>query len=206
MKLVLIADTHGLHDKVNMPAGDTLICAGDITNTGTTAQVGAFNKWLGQLPYKHKIVIAGNHDWLFENRHSLACSMMTNCIYLQDKSVEIEGIKFYGTPWQPYFCNWAFNLHRGAPLISKWNIIPKDTDVLITHGPPHTILDRSLSNEMVGCHDMLERIEAIKPKLHIFGHIHGGYGQEQHSNTLHVNASICDEFYDPVHKPIVVEI
>jgi Icc-related predicted phosphoesterase len=206
MKLVLIADTHGLHDKVQMPAGDILVCAGDITNTGTVAQVGAFNEWLKGLPYKHKIIIAGNHDWLFENQPSMARSMITNAIYLQDESVEIEGIKFYGSPWQPWFCNWAFNLHRGEPLAAKWNIIPEDTDVLITHGPPYTILDRCMDNEMVGCRDLLERIEIVKPKLHVFGHIHGGYGQEQHGDTLHVNASICDESYDPIHRPVVIEI
>ena len=205
-KLVLIADTHGLHNRIKMPAGDILVCAGDISNTGGVAQIEEFNRWLGTLSYNHKIVIAGNHDWLFESRPALARSIMTNCIYLEDEYIKVGGLKFYGSPWQPHFCNWAFNLHRGQALIDKWAMIPKDTDIVITHGPPFSILDRCMDNEMAGCMNLLERIEVVKPKLHVFGHIHGSYGQELRNDILYANASVCDESYDPIHKPMVVEI
>src|SRR6516225_9872366 len=133
MKLVIIADTHGQHEEFIVPPGDVFIHAGDFTAAGHPHSVGKFNNWLGRLPHKYKIVVAGNHelDWSTEK-----AAVLTNAIYLQDSGTEIEGIRFWGSPWQPEFNNWEFNLPRGVALAEKWALIPPGTDVLITHGPP----------------------------------------------------------------------
>jgi Icc-related predicted phosphoesterase len=105
-----------------------------------------FDDWLGTLPHKHKIVICGNHDLCFEDNPKEARKLMKNAHYLEDETIEIEGLKFYGSPWQPEFHNWAFNLNRGEEIKKKWDLIPNDTDVLITHGPPYGILDKEAVN------------------------------------------------------------
>jgi len=147
MKIVCLADTHGMHSKLEVPYGDVLIHAGDFCGMGRSLEVIAFNEWLGTLPHPAKIVIAGNHDRPFE-RDPSARAFLTNAIYLQDSEVTVAGIRFYGIPWQPAFCNWAFNLQRGEELKRKWDIIPNGIDILITHGPPHKIGDLTLSGEM----------------------------------------------------------
>lgn len=211
-RLVAISDTHSRHEDIPaLPPGDILVHAGDATRRGDISEVSALNAWLGTLDFKYKILIAGNHDWLFARSPALARSLITNALYLEDESAEIEGLKFYGTPWQPRFFNWAFNLDRGQPMREKWSRIPNDTDILISHGPPHGILDQvdpkwSGRSESAGCQDLLERVSVLKPRVHIFGHIHSGYGQLQQAGTLFVNASICDEQYSPVNLPIVIDI
>ena len=130
-------------------------------------------------------------------------------IYLQDQSVMIEDVKFYGSPYQPEFYNWAFNLPRGEKLKQKWGLIPKDTDVLITHGPPYGIGDfvPYRGGEFVGCKDLEETIITLPNlKAHIFGHIHCGYGHINKNFIQYVNASICDESYNPIQKPILITI
>jgi Icc-related predicted phosphoesterase len=126
--------------------------------------------------------------------------------YLLDEELELEGLKFYGSPYQPEFCNWAFNLPRGPQLARKWAKIPDDTDVLITHGPPGGILDRVAGGELVGCNDLRKRVKEINPKLHVFGHIHEAYGWHWEDKTIFVNAANCDLGYNPINKPVVVEI
>ncbi len=124
-------------------------------------------------------------------------------------AVEIDGLKIYGSPWQPRFYDWAFNLNRGAELEEKWRLIPPDTDVLITHGPPHGILDeveRQYYIENTGCEELRKRVEMICPKLHVFGHIHCGYGQIEKFGTEFVNASNCDEEYNPVNLPVIIDL
>jgi len=206
MKIVTISDTHGMHRSLNMPVGDVLIHAGDFCSRGSLENVSEFNEWLGGLNYKHKIVIAGNHEWCLEREPKKAEALITNAIYLKDSSVVIDGIKFYGAPWQPYFFNWAFNLQRGAELKEKWDLIAGDTDVLITHGPPHGYLDETLEGEHVGCEELAKAVSHIKPKLHIFGHIHYGYGSVKAGVTTFVNASTCTEGYEPVNEPLVFEL
>lgn len=207
MKIVCMSDSHGLHRKMPLvPDGDVLVVAGDFTNVGAEQEIKDFNEWLGQRPHKHKIVIAGNHDWYFQWNGNKK-NIINNATYLQDESTIIDGVKFYGSPHQPEFCNWAFNLPRGKELKEKWDLIPEDTDVLITHGPPKGILDWAFySKEHVGCLDLLDRVYEINPKVHIFGHIHIGYGTEIKGNTTFVNAAICSENYQPTNSPIVVEI
>lgn len=209
-KIIAISDTHFKQEEVNIPDGDFLVHAGDISaGKGSINQLQSFNEWLGTLPFdrNHIIITPGNHDFVFRDKHKLAMKIMSNARVLIDKEVIVDGIKFYGSPWQPWFGNWCYNLPRGIALQEKWAMIPKDADVVITHGPPHGILDYApMSMEHCGCYDLLDRINEVKPKYHIFGHIHNGYGVEKNNHTVFVNASICDEGYRAVNKPVVVEI
>lgn len=223
LKVVAISDTHTMHSQLDLPSGDILVHAGDATGRGTIPEIGEFNKWLGSVKHKYKyiIVVAGNHDWLFQIDPSLARSMMTNAIYLQDEMIEIEGRKIYGAPWQPEFCNWAFNLPRGAALKEKWDLIPNSLDLLITHGPPMGLLDTLRKGGMVeengkrvykegvlhlGCEELYEAVLRTNPKNHVFGHIHDAYGQMTMGTTRLFNASTCTEQYKPVNPPIIFEI
>lgn len=212
MKLVLISDTHSKHRYVNVPDGDILIHSGDFSNIGNPYEVADFLDWFSSHPHQYKIFIAGNHDLSFERKktqavNSLLFDLDLNIFYLQDSEVTIDGVKFYGTPWQPEFNDWAFNLPRGEKLIEKWNKIPLDTNVLITHGPAFGYLDYSIySRTPVGCEDLLNRIKEVKPQIHICGHIHDGYGVKYDKYTTYFNASICDESYKPTNTPWVVHI
>ncbi len=208
MKLVCISDTHSLHQRIpEIPDGDVLIHAGDCLGQGTMENIQEFNEWLGSLPHEHKIVIAGNHDWAFQETPELAKAALTNAIYLEDSGVEIDGIRFWGSPWTPTFMDWAFMLDRGDPLYQKWKLIPDNTDVLITHGPPHGIgdqVDLGFKSQNVGCIHLSDRVSQLSLKAHIFGHIHEGYGAYQRGNTRLINASSCNERYQPNNPPIVL--
>lgn len=207
MRLVLISDTHAKHRKFEIPPGDVLIHAGDIMTTGwDPLEITDFDNWLGELPHKHKIVIAGNHDWLFQKSHRTR-NLITNAIYLENSGVEIEGVKFWGSPAQPEFCNWAFNYRRGREIDRIWSMIPDNTDVLITHGPPAGFRDWVKSgHESLGCQNLRSYIKRVRPKINVFGHIHGGYGEDHDGVTHFVNASLLNEAYHPTNKPIVVEL
>jgi Icc-related predicted phosphoesterase len=205
LKIIAISDTHGKHWSITIPPGDVLVHAGDITRRGSIDEVNNFNEYLGTLPHAYKIIIAGNHDFCFERNREESESKLTNCIYLQDQGVVIEGVKFYGSPWQPWFYNWAFNLKRGNELKLKWSKIPLDTKVLITHGPPFGHRDMTLRRSSEGCEDLLRAVNRIKPKVHIFGHIHEDSGLSSNENTVFINASICDSSYTPINPPIVYE-
>lgn len=209
MKLVFISDTHGKHDELDIPQGDVLVHCGDMTGRDSVAEVSRFSHWFRSQPHRHKVIIAGNHDWLFQREPSLAKSLLTSgddqCHYLQDSEVTIEGVKFYGSPWQPEFYNWAFNLPRGT-LHEKWDLIPEDTDVLITHGPPHGILDQNIQGIHCGCEELLEAVNRINPKVCAFGHIHEAFGVDTHSGVQFVNASNLDFRYRVVNPPVVIEV
>ena len=202
MKFTVISDTHRKHGDIEVGSGDVLLHCGDFSGRGTKAQIIDFNEWLGTLNFKHKIVIAGNHDFLFEREPELARSLITNATYLEDAAIEIEGLKIYGSPWQPWFFDWAFNLNRGQDLADKWALIPEDTDILMTHGPPHGIGDLTSRGERAGCEDLLSRINELSVKYHCFGHIHEDSGQWKIGETTFINASNCDLDYkatNPVH-------
>jgi Icc-related predicted phosphoesterase len=205
MRIVAISDTHGLHESLAIPDGDVLVHAGDVTSRGAAEELVAFNKYLGMLPHRYKLVIAGNHDWCFEQHPKLCARLLTNTIYLQDTAITIEGLKFYGSPWQPWFYDWAFNLPRGGPIREKWLLIPGDTNVLITHGPPHGFGDQTFDLRHAGCEDLLEIVGQIAPRAHIFGHIHEAAGVSSNGRTTFINASSCDLNYQPVNQPVVFE-
>lgn len=217
VRIVCISDTHTYHESVDLPHGDILVHAGDFTFRGREEEVRAFGKWFRAQPHKHKVVIAGNHDLSFESaKHKEAINWLYNdCVddsfhYLQDRAVTVEvgdrKIKVYGSPWQPEFCAWAFNVPRGSMLKAIWSLIPNDTDILITHGPPAGILDLCDHGERVGCNDLLARVKELNLKMHVFGHIHEAYGSEEIAGTTFVNASSCNLGYHPKNKPIVIEI
>ncbi len=190
MKIVAIADTHGRHEDVGVPDGDILIHAGDVTNAGSLEELEAFNDFLGSLPHPSKIVVAGNHDFCFERDRATAERILTNAEYLHDSGTSIHGIHFYGSPWQPQFMEWAFNLPRGEALARKWALIPEDTDILITHVPPFGFGDLTRHGEQVGCRDLRERVQAIRPRVHVFGHIHEDTGIWNDGDMIVVNASV----------------
>lgn len=190
MRIICISDTHNLHNQLEIPEGDILIHAGDISAIGEKDDIISFNDWLGQLPHQYKIVIAGNHDFYFENEPIKAKEMLTNAIYLNDSGVEIEGLKIWGSPISPEFHDWAFNRKRGQEIRKHWEKIPENTDILITHCPPFGILDSTNDGRNEGCKDLSEIVAKIKPRLHIFGHIHEAYGQIKIEETIFINASM----------------
>lgn len=205
MRIVCLSDTHGRHRGLDVPDGDLLIHAGDLTAVGEPVQVQEAADWLAALPHRHKVVIAGNHDFLFEREPEEARRALRDVTYLQDEGVELDGLRIWGSPWQPWFNDWAFNLRRGQPLRERWSLIPTDTQVLVTHGPPRGHGDRTVDGRAVGCLDLLGTVRRIRPRLHVFGHIHEGYGTTHEGPTTFVNASICDVDYRPGNEPIVVD-
>ena len=218
MKIVCTSDTHGYHHDLKVPDGDVFIHAGDITMCGEFGVMADFNDWLKTLPHTYKIVIAGNHDKPLGDSPTLGTKIFSNAIYLQNSAVEIEGLKFWGSPITPAFGGMreglAFYTNNKAEAKNTWKQIPKDTDVLITHGPPLHILDEvenrfNLYFDKENCGDgiLAARVIEIKPKLHAFGHIHEGYGEYIASYGTHfVNCSAVNETYNIINKPIVVNI
>jgi Icc-related predicted phosphoesterase len=191
MKLVVISDTHGGHQYLDLPGGDLLIHAGDVTPMGSKAELQRFDDWLADQPHPHKVVVAGNHDFVLEEMDDReAESALEHATYLKDRFVEIEGVQIWGSPWTPDFHDWAFMLPRGDELEAKWNRIPPSIDVLVTHGPPHGILDETHDGRRVGCRALRERVFEIQPDLHVFGHIHEARGEHHEAGIRFVNASL----------------
>lgn len=210
MKLTVISDTHGMHEQITeIPASDVLVHAGDSMGRGTLEDLEALNDWLGTLPHRHKILIAGNHDWCFQDTPEEARRRLTNAVYLQDSGIEIDGIRFWGSPWTPVFFNWAFNLSRGEALAERWALIPADTDVLITHGPPMNILDKvgvRFGGSHVGCEALAARLGQLNLRAHLFGHIHESHGRQLIDRCQYVNASTCTGQFKPDNPPALVDI
>ncbi len=209
MRVVLISDTHLRHElgSLNVPEGDLLVHAGDALVVGGLPELYSFCKWFGALPHANKVFVPGNHDRIFEEYVSLASGLLPEgVVCLIDQAASIEDLKIYGSPWQPEFMNWAFNLPRGPALVERWDKIPSGLDILVTHGPPLGVMDRTGGNRRVGCADLADAIERARPRVHVFGHVHGGYGVSLKGETLYVNAALCNEAYEPAHAPIVVDI
>ncbi len=208
MKIVAISDTHGKHQNLILPKGDMLIHAGDVSSMGKESEILDFLKWFSDIDFQYKIFIAGNHDFYFERKNEALIKQIIpeNVIYLNDSAVEIGGIKIWGSPISPWFYNWAFNRYRGEDIKRHWDKIPQNTDILITHGPVFGILDKTTRNDSVGCEDLFKKVEEIKPKFHICGHIHEAYGRVKKGKTEFINASVLDENYVLKNKPITFEI
>lgn len=215
MKLVITSDCHGMLPRAKLPPGDVLILAGDVlANRSSNPDIDAafqlnaireLDDFCGTLDFKHVLLVAGNHDWVFE-RYRDAHRVLKNIVYLEDNGTEIEGVNFWGSPHQPWFFDWAFNLPRNGPgLAHYWSLIPDHIDVLITHGPPYGILDITFAGEHAGCELLLNRVQEIAPKLHVFGHIHRSYGQALGGRTLFVNACLCNEAYEAANPPHVID-
>jgi len=211
-RITFISDTHTLHNKIteDLPGGDIIICSGDITSRGFVEEAKYFFEWFHKLKnYDHKIFIAGNHDFCFEEHLEEMNKILQdyyNIDYLYDSGITInDEIKIYGTPWQPEFYNWAFNLPRnGEQLKQVWNKIPENTDILITHGPPYKYLD-VIKGLNVGCELLRERVDLIKPKINVFGHIHFSHGYYYNGHTHFINASSLNEQYRYANLPITID-
>lgn len=224
IKIVTISDTHEAHNDLDIPkSGDIIIHSGDITYRGDKESVEDFLQWYSSLEYEMKILIAGNHDWGFEKYPIIFEDMCKQygITLLNDSEVIFKGIKIWGSPVQPEFCDWAFNRARTKedssdfsiknkglyekkyPFIgTHWDKIPNDVDILVTHGPPFGILDSTYYGKTnVGCGLLLEKIEKVKPVLHIFGHIHenrGVYVDKRFDTPItYVNSSSLDLRYKP---------
>lgn len=190
LTVVAVADTHLFHDELVMPAGDVFVHAGDFCRGGTLEELEQAASWILSLPYAHKIVVAGNHDWPFQRDPIAARALLGSTVhYLEDSLVDLLGFRFWGSPWQPKFHGWAFNLERGAQMAEKWAAIPTGLDVLITHGPPRDIGDRSSTANRTGCEDLLKRVRETKPRAHLFGHIHEDGGAWSIDETLFANVT-----------------
>jgi Icc-related predicted phosphoesterase len=206
MRIVTLSDTHNRHDEIVVPAGDLLVHAGDLTGCGTLPELEAAARWLRSLPHPHKVVIAGNHDFALERRPAESHALFDGLTYLQDSGTSIGGLRIWGSPWQPRFFDWAFNLDRGPAIRAKWDLIPSGIDVLVTHGPPAGILDETVAGQRVGCADLLVALRRVRPRLHVFGHIHESYGRHDADGTHFLNASSCDLRYEAVNRPLVVDL
>jgi len=220
MKITAFSDSHTEHKLLSnmglLPPADVLICGGDISYRGTEPEVKNFLDWFLRLEgFAHKIFIAGNHDFWFERYPDKMKNTVLpdNVHYLNDSGVTIDGVKFWGSPITPWFHNWAFNRDRGEEIKEHWDLIPLDTNVLITHGPPYNILDEVLyesrynPEKKVGCRDLLNKIGELKDlKANIFGHIHEGYGEMEVNGVRFFNASFMTRDYEPINKPFTFEI
>ena len=183
MKILAISDTHCMHNDIIIPEGvDMIIHAGDISNSKTIyineQECLNFLHWYHNLNIKYKILVAGNHDRSLEkgvfglNKLS---STFTSIIYLENKLIEIEGLKIYGSPFTPTFNDWFFMRNLNS-LNKMWENSPNDVDILITHGPPKYILDLSEDKfhnlEYCGDKTLFNYVHRCQPQHHIFGHIH----------------------------------
>ena len=197
MKIYGISDTHGKHEELIIPKCDLLLHAGDACNRGTLSELIYFLDWYSKQPSKYKIYVPGNHDRFCEQdpEEALRHCEDRGITLLNDRGVEIEGLKIYGSAVQPFFCNWAFNRMPGAEIQYHWDLIPKDLDILITHGPPYQILDKNMLDQACGCQQLLYKILEMKPKNHIFGHIHDNNGVQEFMGIHFYNVACCGESY-----------
>jgi predicted phosphohydrolase len=242
VRLVCISDTHMMHEELVLPKGDILIHTGDFCHEGTVSELRKFIEWLKRQPFEHKLVVAGNHDfcldevkademhfsartnrssapakdWMRSGRETAADS--ANCIakhahYLFDSGVKIHGIRFWGSPYQPKF-EGAFGLDReSSRLRSTWERVPQETDILLSHTPPHERRDKTPRSGNVGCKELLACCQRVRPMLNIFGHIHEGhgleceeYGDARGGSTVYVNAASVDLGYNLCNEPVVIDV
>lgn len=261
IRVIGFSDTHTKHNDIKkewfQPA-DIAIFAGDFSNFGSLDNTNSFKSFFKSLPYKHKILIAGNHDLTFdvENRKDVIDRYLRydqkdykqvvekyeeqtgqkiviekhkynddalnfikkqitedkELIYLEESSVTIDGLKIYGTPYSPFFCNWGFptfpqkEKEKGGLEASRWNKIPNDTDIVIVHGPPYKILDDDINDGPCGCPFLAEKMSQIRPSLCIFGHIHEAYGVKEIGDTIYANVSTLDVEYKIRNMPMLFDL
>jgi predicted phosphodiesterase len=209
-KIVVIADTHGKHNKLGkLPHGDILIHCGDFSMLGKLSECILFLRWFNKQPYEFKIFVAGNHDFLPERQPSLFRELLKehapDCIYLQDELNTDTGMRIYGTPWTPIFLNWAFMANDERMPILR-NLIPNDLDILICHGAPYQILDRTADGTLAGCPVLQQIVFQKNIKNVCFGHIHEAYGVKELLGVKFYNCSILNEYYELTNEPVILEM
>ena len=210
MKIWLISDTHGKHEELTIPDNiDMVISAGD-GGTYKNAfmckkDLDMFLEWFNNLPIKHKVYIPGNHDTAMESG-LIEEDSYQEINFLLHESIEIDGVKIFGSPYTPAFYSWAYNSTEHE-LIELWKDIPDDIDILVTHGPPFGILDKCLDGYQAGCKSLLKKVLEVKPKYHVFGHIHEDGGKEEdHGDTKFINASVLNLQYNHHNDGQLIEI
>jgi Icc-related predicted phosphoesterase len=198
VRIVHLTDTHMLHRRLDVPPGDVLVHSGDFTGKGTVEDYDDVFDWLDSLPHGLKLLVAGNHDALLQKFAKLTRKRIPKgIIYLEDSGTSFDGLNFWGSPWTlgPQWMAFTYRAMEGES--TRWAQIPSDTNVLITHGPPQGILDRDYSGQHRGDARLLARLEAVRPKLHLFGHVHDQNGEMERFGTKFVNAAVGDDDEDP---------
>ena len=205
MRIVMVSDTHMGHWDTDIPDGDIFIHAGDATYMGTAAEFDDFNRWVGTLSFRHKIFVPGNHDFLFEESFREGCKVVSNATCLIDNDVTVDGLKIWGSPYTLAFMEWAFMENNEAGMQKHFENIPHDTDVLVTHSPPYHF--GGLNGEGVNCGSRaLSGAVPDKTRLHVFGHIHEGYGMKKKKKCKFVNASVMNGLYQIVNDPVIIDL
>lgn len=216
MKIVCLSDTHRKEKNIVPPDGDILVHCGDYSFQGSEKETAEFAAWLAGLPHRQIVMTWGNHERGPERDPALHRAILQNVgprlTLLEHSAATVEGIRFFGSPYTPRFCNWAFNVDRGPALAALWSQIPDDTEVLLTHGPPAGILDQVEAGwgrfDNVGCEDLARRITQL-PRLRasIFGHLHLQGGRtETHNGVQFVNAAVCTEDYHPENPIVCIDL
>jgi len=204
VRVVCISDTHELHRDFALPDGDLLIHAGDFTFWNHVSKIQDFNNWLGELPHRHKVVIPGNHDRAFSQDPRFR-EMITNGVLLINEGVRVCGLNIWGSP---VTCDdAAYGYTTREERAKLYASIPADTHILVTHGPPYGILDREPgSPKREGCTELRLAVMRLQPRLHVFGHVHAGYGTCATEKTLFMNAALLGWTGDIENRPIVMDI
>jgi 3',5'-cyclic AMP phosphodiesterase CpdA len=209
MRIVCIGDTHGKHAELDVPAGDLLVHAGDLTEDGSLEELREALDWLAGLPHRHKVAVAGNHDFALEQQPELARRLIpAGVTYLEGDAVTVEGVRIWGGPWTPLPGRWAFQASVEA-MRAHWAAIPTDVDVLVTHTPAARVLDAMERGGKMGCEQLTERLAALPAvALHVHGHIHEARGTATRpSGTRVVNAACAlRSLVEPLRPAIVVDL
>jgi Icc-related predicted phosphoesterase len=199
-KITCISDTHGKHWDIKTEGGDLLILAGDYEIL-TIEDLRDFRSWLNKQQYRYRVLVMGNHDFLFSKQPvEFLRNQFTNCHILYNDAIIVDGIKIWGSPMSPKFLNWAY-MASEFDLSEIYSKIPKDTDIIISHSPPHAILDSLPDGKHVVSYALQGILKKINPKLFVCGHIHGAADDYFNGKTLFVNASVLDEKYQLVNEP-----
>jgi Icc-related predicted phosphoesterase len=209
MKIVLFSDIHA-NQTTHIPPCDILIFCGDFSYQGRIEETIAFLNWFEQQPAKHRIFISGNHDFLGYQNPGLFRSLVKerkNIYYLEDSGIEIKGLKIWGLPWTPIFNEWAFMLADESPAMEqRMSVIPTGLDLLISHGPPYGVLDRTVDGEFAGGKSLTQAILDKKPKYVVCGHIHEAYGTSVLGDSIIINCSVLNERYYMVNIPVIITL
>lgn len=224
-RFVFLSDTHNLHEHVVVPDGDVLIHCGDATVYGKLDELASFAQWFEALPHRRKIFIPGNHDVVMQDNFKAGCEVIRGDIEIVTHGqLFIEGVQCFLSSWTPGSYHgskrWRFHYDR-QPVMTRWEAIPLATQLLVTHGPPLGILDKTgpkYGYASVGCSHLtgqvMKLVEHGRLSHHVFGHIHDSHGRLTMNVERDIggpimefiNTAICDDTYKPVFEPEVVDL